>query len=490
MWSAKTVNELIESKLKDFSIVTISNREPYIAMHTNEEITHKGPGAFGGMAVALDSAMQACKGLWIAWGSGDADKENVDKFDHVKVPPENPKYTLRRVWIGEKDILGFYFGASNQTLWPLCHPMTHVRPEFKPKFWRTYKKINRLYAKTCLEEIKRKKKVIVFLQDYHLTLCPKFIREKRKDVFLAHFWHIPWPPPEVFSICPWKKEILEGLLSNDLLGFHISDYCKNFLATVKKELKAKVNHKKSLVEYKGHKTWVKPFPISIDFKLLDKTSRSGEVEREIGGIKTAFPYKFLGIGVDRIDYTKGIPERLKAIDRFLEKYPEYQKHFIFFQAATISRIVVPAYKRINEEIDLLVSTINQKYKSGHWKPIIYLKEKIPLPRLIGLHKRADMAIVSPLQDGMNIVGKEYVAAQSNLNGVLLLSPFAGAGKELKQALLVNPRNIEKFADTIKKALEMPKEEKKKRMQALRKVVKENNIYKWVGDIFSEISKLV
>lgn len=491
MWSAKTVNKLVKSKLKGFSVITISNREPYIHMHTKKGITYKGPGFFGGMAVALDSTMQACHGLWIAWGSGDANHETVDKFKHIKVPPENPQYTLRRVWISGKDIFGFYFGASNQAIWPLCHPVTHVKPLFIPNYWKTYKKINKLYAKVCLEEIKGKKKVIVFLQDYHLTLCPKFIRKERKDILLAHFWHIPWPTPDIFRICPWRKEILEGLLSNDLLGFHIPSYCKNFLETVEKELKAKVDYKKYLVYYKGHKTSVRAFPISIDFDVLDKVSRSKEVKKEIKKIRSTFiPYKFIGVGIDRIDFTKGIPERLRAIDRFLEKYPKYKERFVFFQAGTVSRIGLPSYKKINEEIDGLVEQINKKYKTGKWKPIIYLKEKIPLPRLMGLHRTADLAIISPLQDGMNIVAKEFVAAQSDLKGVLLLSPFAGAAQELKQALLINPHNTEKFADSIKEALEMPKQEKRKRMLALRKVVKVNNIYKWVGDILSEIIKLI
>lgn len=317
----------------------------------------------------------------------------------------------------------------------------------------------------------------------------KEIKKQKPDVFTSLFWHIPWPHPDTFKECPWNKEILEGLLGNDLLGFQIEDYCDNFMDTVREILDAEVNE--NIIKYKGHKTLVKAFPISVDFDLLNKKSQTKEVKNEIKKIKKETPYKFMGLGIDRIDYSKGIPEKLKAVKRFLEKYPEYQKNFVYVELGAPSRTKIPAYHKINEEIETLIEEINKKYETipwqSSWKPIKYVKKKVSLSKVLAYYRRADICIVSSLKDGMNLVAKEYVAA--NKNGVLILSPFTGASRELDKALIVNPYNTEEFADTIKKALEMKKDEKRERMKILRKSVKENDIYKWVKNIFFTIIEM-
>lgn len=485
-WNVKTVNDLVARKLKGFSIIAVSNREPYTHVHTDNVIKCKTPA--GGLTAALDPVMQACHGVWIAHGSGDADREVVNQENRVRVPEENPQYYLKRVWLTKKQVDGFYLGFSNQAFWPLCHALSYQRPIFNFSQWEYYKEVNQIYADACIEEINKNKKSLVFLQDYHLALAPKMIKDaKANEHILTQFWHIPWPPQETFNICPWKEEIIEGMLANDLFGFHIQSYCKNFLDTAAKVLGADVNYKKSVIKYNGHKTFVKPFPISIDYEVMNNRAKTPAVDKEIENIKSKWPYEFLAVGVDRVDYTKGIPERLMAIDRFLEKYPEFQKRFVYVSAAAISRESIEAYKEINERIEKLVEEINEKYSTDNWQPIIYLKEKLNPDYLSGLYRRADVCIVSPVHDGMNLVTKEFIANQTDLNGVLILSPFTGAAKELYEALIVNPYDTETFADMIKKSLEV--NDKKERMQRLREQVKTNNIFKWIGDIFSEVAKL-
>jgi trehalose 6-phosphate synthase len=492
-FSKESVKKLVKEKLREYKFILVSNREPYIHMHTPEGVKCKKP--VGGLTAALDPLMQTCGGTWIAGGSGDADRENVDSKNRVKVPPENPMYILKRVWMSKDEVDKFYFGFSNQTLWPLCHSAVFQRPSFKLEFWEGYIHSNELYANSTLEEISKEKKVFIWFQDYHLALAPKIVRDlfKGNKLVTAQFWHIPWPPWEVFMSCPWAKELLEGLLANDLIGFHIQRYCKNFLSTVENTLPdVKVDHKKQIIKYKRRKIFVKDFPISVDFEAIDRIARSKEVEKEISSIRSPnyIPYKYIGVGVDRIDYTKGIPERLEAIDKFLEKYPSYQKNFVYIEAGAPSRTRIPAYMKLNEDIRELVQKINWKYQSGYWKPIWYMEGALKYERLLALYRTADVCIISPLQDGMNLVVKEFIAANVDHRGVLIMSQFAGATEELKDALKINPYDKEGFADMIYKALKMSKKEKKKRSENLRKVVKERNIYKWLNDFLIEVGKVL
>lgn len=511
---ARDVQKLLRSKFKGYKFIVVSNREPYIHMYTPEGIRCKTPA--GGLTAGLDPLMQTCKGTWIAGGSGDADRETVDENDRTLVPPEKPKYVLRRVWMTKEEVDLFYFGFSNQTLWPLCHNVFQ-KPVYREDFWNGYIRANKLYADAVLAELENVSKALIWFQDYHLALAPKLLRgllkerlrykkllaeelgagivKKRefraKKLLFAHFWHIPWPHWETLSFCPWGKELLEGLLANDLIGFHLKRYCVNFLAGAEKTLGAEVDYKKLTVRHNGRTILVKNLPLGIDFDIIDSEARKPEVEKEMRFVRspTFIPYKYIGVGVDRVDYTKGILERFKAIERFLEKYPQYQNNFIFVEAGAPSRTRIPVYSDLHDKISVLAEEINWRYQRGRWKPIMYIEGKLDLPRLLALYRDADVCIISPLHDGMNLVAKEFIAGNIDCTGALVLSRFAGATEELKDAIIVNPNDREGFADAIHLALSMPEDERKKRMENLRKITKENNVYKWLADFITESSKL-
>ena len=486
MQTRESLRELVQEKLHGYLFIVVSNREPYIHIFSGREIKCLIPAS--GLTVALDPVMQACGGTWIAHGSGDADAHVVDKNNKVTVPPDSPLYSLRRVWLSRKDEDGYYYGFSNEALWPLCH-IAYKRPMFNESDWEAYKKVNQIFADNVLDEI-GDRRAFVFVQDYHLALLPRMIKERNPNAIVAQFWHIPWPNREAFRICPWQEDILDGLLGNDLLGFHIRYHCNNFLDTVDRTIEARVDSERYEVTRGRKKTAVRPFPISVDFEAISREAQSEEVADEVERLKAKLGIndELVGMGLDRLDYTKGIPDRLRAIDRFFERYPEYKAKVVFIQAGVPSRVHIPAYKEINDEIDSLVEQVNWKYGAWHWKPIIYLKENLPPITLMALRRMADFCIVSSLHDGMNLVAKEFVASRFDENGVLLLSPFTGASTELTDALLVNPYATDYFAKAIKDALEMPQAEKQKRMRKMREIVRENNVYKWATDIISELVK--
>jgi len=481
-----SLQELVHDKLGDYLFIAVSNREPYIHNWVGEEIKCVKPAS--GLAVALDPVLQACGGLWIAHGSGDADVDVVDKDNKIQVPPETPRYTLRRIWLSKSEEEGYYDGFSNRALWPLCH-IVYVRPEFRQPDWDVYQKVNKLFAQAVIEEI-NDQKAFVFIQDYHLALVAHYIKEQRPNVITAQFWHIPWPNHEAFRICPWREEILQGLLANDLLGFHTMYNCNNFLETVDRELECKIEREKYAITRGGRTTVVRPFPISVAFDKISGRASSRHVTHQAEQLRHFYGLgsEFIGLGIDRIDYTKGVPERLRAVDRFLEKYPEYEERLTFIQVGVPNRMRVEAYQRINDEIDELVDKINWRHQIGHWRPIVYINEYCTQDTLAALSRLADFCIVSSLQDGMNLVAKEFVACKTDRDGVLILSQFTGAARELPEALLINPYCIEDTVESIKQALEMPREERHKRMSRLRKTVRSNNIYDWAANIITEITK--
>jgi len=477
---------LVRNKLKDCPFVVVSNREPYIHSWVGEEIKCLRPAS--GLTMALDPVMQACGGTWIAHGSGDADPDVVDEEGKIQVPVEAPRYTLRRVWLSKDEEAGYYDGFSNQALWPLCH-IVYVKPIFRQKDWDTYKEVNRRFADAVHAEI-GERGAFVFIQDYHLALLSRMIKERCHNVITAQFWHIPWPNYEAFRICPWKEEILEGLLANDLIGFHTLYHCNNFLETVDRVLECRIEREKYTIVRGGHGTSVRAFPISVDFAgISDRASRE-EVAREMARLRHEYSLRqeFIGVGIDRVDYTKGIPERLKAIDLFLSRNPQYEGRFTFVQAAEPSRVHVEEYKKINEEIDELVEEINWHRWRSRWKPILYIKEHLSPVTLIALERLANFCVVSSLHDGMNLVAKEFISSRVDGDGVLILSRFAGAARELTDALLVNPYSVDDIAQAIDVAVNMPEEERQKRMSLMRGIVQENNIYSWAGSIISEIAK--
>lgn len=483
----ESLQELVRTKLADYLFVVVSNREPFIHEWAGDRIEAMLPAS--GLVTALDPVMSACGGTWIAHGSGNADREVVDKFDRVRVPPDDPMYTLRRVWLSKEEEDGYYYGFANQGIWPLCH-VAYTRPSFNLSDWQAYKEANERFAKVVMHEI-GERKALVFVQDYQLALLPRCIKERNPHLIVAQFWHIPWPNPEVMRICPWEEEILYGMLGNDLLGFQIRYYSENFLNTVNSALECRVDWERHEVQHKGHKTLVQSYPISIDFDEMTAEARSHRVAVEMGRLRRhlGITNEIIGIGIDRIDYTKGIPDRLRAIDRFFEKYPAYQKQVVFVQVGATSRIHIGSYKRIQSEIETLIERINWKYASGSWRPIIFLRENTPQLSIMALRRMARFCIVSSLHDGMNLVAKEFVASRFDEDGVLILSPFTGAARELTDVVLANPYATDELAEAIREAIEMPLRERRRRMRRMRSVVEENNIYKWAEDITLNLLKL-
>jgi trehalose 6-phosphate synthase len=487
MWTRESLHRLVAEKFRDYLFVVVSNREPYVHSHAHGEIHCDMPAS--GLTTALDPVMRACGGIWIANGSGNADRETVDEWDRVRVPPDDPQYTLRRVWLTKEEEDGYYYGFSNDALWPLCH-IAYTRPTFNEADWNMYKKINERFADVVLKEV-GSSRAFVFVQDYHFALLPRLLRDANPDLIIAQFWHIPWPNREAFHVCPWQVDLLKGLLGNHLLGFHLRYHCNNFLDTLDGAIEARVDRDRYEATHGGAKTSIRPFPISVDFEEISKRAQEKDVQVEMERLKKSLGLQdeIIGMGLDRIDYTKGIPDRLRALDRFLERYPDYRNRVVFIQTGVPSRVHVPAYRRINDEIDSLIEEVNWKYESEHWKPIIDLRGLLLPLTVMALRRLADFAVVSSLHDGMNLVAKEYVASSVDDNATLILSPFTGAARELTDAIQVNPYATDHFAEAIKEALEMPLPERQRRMRRMRAVVQENNVYKWAADIVTEMAKL-
>lgn len=488
LWTEAKLRDLIHAKLGENSLFVVSNREPY--MHIFDENAGKSicirPAS--GVVTAIHPILSACGGTWIAHGSGNSDRKFVNSKDKLGVPPEDNRYILKRVWLNKEEEQGYYYGFSNEGLWPLCHN-THTRPIFREFDWRMYKEVNQKFADSVLNELPVGSPFI-FVQDYHFTLLPKMIKDKRPDAKIALFWHIPWPTPEAFMICPYQNEILEGMLGCDLIGFHVQNHCNNFLDTANRLLESRVDTEKFSVVRLGKETFIRTFPISINAHIDDGSFKVDPI-RQVEKLRKEFGLvsEIIAVGVDRIDYTKGIVEKILAIDRFFDKYPEYKKKFVFIQLAAPSRTHIKRYHDLIGEIDELVEKINWKHIDGNWKPIIYLKKHFSQDDIQPYYRLGDICIVSSLHDGMNLVAKEYVAEKDDLSGALILSQFTGAARELTNAILVNPYSIEEFADSIKLAIQMPKEEKQRRMENMRKVIEENNIYRWAANIIMELVAL-
>ncbi|MFC1989573.1 trehalose-6-phosphate synthase [Chloroflexota bacterium] len=474
--------QLVQEKLGDYLFLVASNREPYVHEMSGNEVVCNRP--VSGLTEALDPVMRASKGTWVAQGSGNADRKVVDSHNRVAVPPEKPEYTLRRVWLTEDEVEGFYLGFSNEALWPLCH-VTFTPPTFREPDWNTYKKVNQIFAEAILQEVAGRK-AVVLVQDYHFALLSRLIKEKNPELTVGQFWHIPWPTHEIFRTCPWQEEILDGLLGNDVMGFHIQSFCDNFLDSVEHSLKAKIDRSKSAVSYRGKTTLVQPFPISVDFDNLSQDARTEAVEQEMESLRRELDLegKYVGVGMDRMDYTKGIPERLQALDKFFEEFPSYRGKVVFIQAGMPSRTRIERYQEVNKSIEDLMTALNEKYS---WKPVIPMTRQLSPVTLAALRRLANFCIVSSLHDGMNLVAKEYVSSRVDGDGVLILSQFTGAAAELQDALLINPFAIGEFARKIKEAIEMPEAERRRRMKAMREIVADNNIYRWGA---STVSKLI
>jgi trehalose 6-phosphate synthase len=487
-WTADRLREHMRAELGGKKLYLVSNREPYMHEKDGQDIRCIVPA--GGLVTALDPVMRVCDGLWIAHGSGDADRETVDGNNTLRVPPGQPAYTLKRVWLTKEEEDGYYYGFANEGLWPLCH-ITHIRPEFRLEDWTHYRKVNEKFADALLTEIAGEESPLVLVQDYHLALLPALIKEKRPDAKVAIFWHIPWPNPEAYGICPWRQEILQGMLGSDIIGFHIQFHCNNFLETVDRFLESKIDWEQFSVTRGGHSTLIKPFPISVSFELPSGGAPASEtwpVKEDLLRM-LGVEVEYLGVGVDRIDYTKGIPERFRAIERFFEKYPEYLGRFTFVELGAPSRTHIKKYRDLMTEIEEAVEKINWRFRTKTWKPIVFLKAHHTHEAIGPYYKASDLCMVTSLHDGMNLVAKEFVAARDDDDGVLILSQFTGASRELKDAVIVNPYDIEQMADAIRLSLGMPPAERSARMGRMRETLQEYNIYRWAGKLIAGLARL-
>jgi trehalose 6-phosphate synthase len=487
MWTRDSLHDLIQNNLRDHDLIVVANREPYVHRFASGRIECVPPAS--GMVSALDPLVRACGGVWVAHGSGSADRKTVDELDHIRVPPDDPSYTLRRVWLTKEQEDYYYYGLANSGLWPLCHNV-FTRPVFNPRDWSVYREVNELFAQAVLEEA-GDGSAFVFVQDYHFGLLPRILKESNPKLIVAQFWHIPWPNPEVFQVFPWKEELLDGLLGNDLLGFQLRYHCQNFLDTVDRTIEAKVDYERFDIVRGGKATAVRPFPIGIDYDEHSSTAAGPSVEEAQGRWRQQLRLNggLLGIGIDRIDYTKGIPERLRGLDRLLEKHSDLRERLTFVQIGVPSRTHIRQYQDLDDEIDGLVETLNWKWSTDSWRPIVFLKQQHGPVDMMALHQLADFCVVSSLDDGMNLVAKEFVASRVDEDGVLILSRFTGAARELTHAVLVNPFAVDEVADAMHYALTMPAEERRKRMQKMQAVVAENNIYRWAGKFVSALLKL-
>ena len=487
-WTADRLAVHVRSRLGDGRLFVVSNREPYIHVHNGKSLEVSVPPS--GLVTALEPVLRASNGTWVAHGSGDGDMEAVDAYDHIRVPPEDPQYTLRRVWLTKAEEEGYYYGFANEGLWPLCH-IAHTRPIFRAKDWNYYQDVNRKFADAVLEEMEDTAKPMVLVQDYHFALVPRMIKEKRPDARVALFWHIPWPNPESFNICPWHRELVDGLLGADLLGFHIQSHCNNFLHTADRVLESRIDWEHFSIQRLDHLTTVRPFPISVDFTELPSESPAPPAYAERSGLLKSLGVEatFLGVGVDRIDYTKGILERFHAIERFLEKYPKYEGRFTFVQIGAPSRTHIKRYHDLQAEVEVEAERINWRFQRDKWKPIILLDRHHSHKEILKYYRASDLCLVTSLHDGMNLVAKEFIASRADERGVLVLSIFTGAARELRDALLINPYDIDQTAEAIRLALEMQPEEVQTRMQRMRKLVREHNVYYWAGNLITELSEL-
>jgi trehalose-6-phosphate synthase len=490
-WTAERLRVSLQSKLQGDALFVVSNREPYMHVFDEKDHSIRVLVPASGLVTALEPVLQACHGTWIANGSGNADREVVNSRDQLRVPPHHPTYTLRRVWLSQEEDRGYYQGFANEGLWPLCH-IAHTRPLFRPGDWMYYQRINRRFADSVLEEMEGTQSPVLFVQDYHFALLARMVKESRPDVRVAVFWHIPWPNAEAFGICPWQRELVDGLLGADLVGFHIQTHCNNFLQTVDRAVEALSDWDRFEVSRHGHITRVRPYPISVAFP---QENSAGQVIRITGEGRSALfaelgvEASLLGVGVDRLDYTKGIVERLRAVERFLELYPTYQRRFTFVQIGAPSRTDIPRYQQFLDEVTAEADRINARFQAGRWKPIVLVKRHHSHEEIDRYFRAASVCLVTSLHDGMNLVAKEFVAARDDNRGALILSTFTGAARELGDALLVNPYDMDQVANAIYQALEFNEEEQSSRMSRMRKIVYERNVYRWAASLLTDLTEI-
>jgi trehalose 6-phosphate synthase len=390
------------------------------------------------------------------------------------------------VWLTKEEEEGYYYGFANEGLWPLCH-IAHTRPIFRSNDWAAYQAVNAKFAAAVLREIEDSPEPVVLIQDYHFALLPRLIKAARPDARVGLFWHIPWPNPEAMAICPWQRDILNGMLGADLIGFHIQFHCNNFLDTVDRALECRIDRERFAVTREQQTTLVRPYPISVaPWSEPDPGPQAREALLKEHGLS---PTVRIGVGVDRLDYTKGIVERFRGIERFFDKYPDFREQFTFVELGAPSRTHIPRYHDLVSEIDAEAERISWRFRTKTWSPVLFLKQHHTHRDILRWYRAADLCLVTSLHDGMNLVAKEYVSAREDGAGALILSPFTGAARELADALIVNPYDTEQMADAIRYALGMSAEEQRRRMAAMREQIRSANIYRWAAALVADVAEV-
>jgi trehalose 6-phosphate synthase len=487
-WNAQRLKGVLGRYLQGEKVLVIANREPYIHDRTPDgkiQVLHPASG----LVTALEPVMRACSGVWVAHASGSADKETADSRGHIRVPPGEESYSVRRIWLSPEEEKGYYYGFSNEGLWPLCH-IAHTRPQFRTSDFEHYQAVNRRFAEAVIQEADSEDPIIL-VQDYHFALAPQMIRERLPRATIITFWHIPWPNSERFGICPWRDELLAGLLGSSIMGFHTQLHCNNFLDSVDRFMEARIDREQNAVVHGGRPTLVRPYPISVEWPphWLSSLPPARDCRTSLLAELGLPSNTLLGVGVDRLDYTKGLEERLLAVERLLERFPSLRGRFVFVQLAAPSRTVIERYRQLNESIEKLAERINERFGTEGYRPIIFRRAHHEPPSVYRHLRAADVCYVSSLHDGMNLVAKEFVAARDDERGVLVLSHFTGAARELTEALIVNPYDIDEAASAMAAAINMPLDEQRDRMRAMRSFVAEFNVYRWAGRMLVDAARL-
>lgn len=487
-WSPDVLRRVIKSELAGTQVIVVSNREPYIHSRTPDgKIVVQTPAS--GVVTALEPIMRACGGTWIAHGSGTADRDVSDESDRIAVPPANPSYSLRRVWLTEEEQDGYYYGLANEGIWPLCH-ITFVRPTFREPDWLKYQAVNAKFADAVAAEARRPDP-LVLVQDYHFALLPRMIKQRLPRATIITFWHIPWPNAEVFGICPWREAVLDGLLGSSVVGFHTQLHCNNFIEAADRFMECHIDREESAISVAGETTLVRPYPISIAWppEALQRQAPINECRQRVFERHGLVRDTVLAVGVERFDFTKGIPDRLKAVEILLERHPELIGRFVLLQVAAPTRSKLQTYQAIRSESEDMAARINRRFGRSGYRPIILEIRHYDTDEVFELYRASDICIVSSLHDGMNLVAKEFVAARDDEQGVLILSTFAGASRELMEALIVNPFDARASADAIRRAIVMPRDEQSRRMRLMRELISENNIYYWAGRMLLDAARI-
>ncbi|HEX7152028.1 MAG TPA: trehalose-6-phosphate synthase [Thermoanaerobaculia bacterium] len=476
---AERLSAFAAAAIPSGGLVVIANREPYAHEYGRDgEVVVQRPAS--GLVTGIEPILRACGGTWIAYGGGSADRVHADRFGRLAVPPAAPEYTLRRMWIGEEEYERYYSGFANEGLWPLCH-MAHTQPSFRAADWTAYQTVNETFARAAAEESSAGGMLLI--QDYHFALVPKLVREQAPHVVTSLFWHIPWPSSEVVGICPWKETLLEGMLGAGILGFHTRQYCLNFLEAAQRYLECRVDFDEMSVTSGGHRTLVRPYPISVEWPYPAASRASGAALRSALGIPADV---HVSVGVDRADYTKGLLERVAAVETLLQENPSLRGRYVFVQLASPTRTRIRRYQQLADDLAEAVERVNARFGTDAWKPIVLQMRTFSPDEVRAYYAMADSAVVTPLHDGMNLVAKEYVAACNDGDGALVLSVFAGAAKELDGALLVNPYDVEQVAEAILRATAMPLAERKARMQTMRAQIASSTIYDWSERLLTDM----